>query len=365
MKSLRTPESASESVNLCDMMKTICMIGAFDFTRKDTGGQPVKTRELYDGLCRRYGADKILYVETRQWKKHIFRMLWQLLKNVPKADVLVMLPAHNGLKVFSWLLQALKNKKAKLFYDVIGGWLPTVAQNDPKLLRALQKFDGIWVETSSMANTLRELGLTRVTVVPNFKTLTALKPEQLEMPATEPCRLATFSRVVEEKGITDAIETVAKVNAQLERTAYILDIYGPVAPQYTETFEQLQQQFGEFVTYKGVADPSESVQILKDYYALLFPTKFYTEGIPGTIIDAYCAGVPVITARWLNHADVFDEGVTGRGYSFGKIEELEQLLLELAENPGKLTAMKTNCLQKAEQYMPQTVIEQIAKLIGA
>ena len=346
------------------MMKTICIVGAFDFTRKDTGGQPVKTRELYDGLCKRYGADKIRYVETRQWKKHVFRMLWQLLKNVPRADVLIMLPAHNGLKVFSWLLQLLKKKNAKLFYDVIGGWLPTVAQNDPKLLKDLQKFDGIWVETSSMANTLQELGLTQVTVLPNFKSLEPLKSEQLQQPATAPCRLATFSRVVEEKGITDAIETVAQVNSRLEKTAYTLDIYGPVAPQYAETFAALQQQYGSFITYKGVADPSESVQMLKDYYALLFPTKFYTEGIPGTIIDAYAAGVPVITARWLNHGDVFDEGITGLGYSFGKVDELEQLLLMLAEDTQKLTDMKKACLQKAQQYMPQTVIEKIAKLIG-
>ena len=345
----------------------ICVVGAFGFDdlANTTGGQPVKTRELYSALTSKYGAAQVSFVETYRWKHRPLQMFGQLLENVPKADVVIMLPAHNGLKIFSWLLQNMKKKSAKLFYDVIGGWLPTVAQENPKLLRDLQNFDGIWVETSSMANTLRQLGLTQVTVVPNFKSLEPLKPEQLQMPVTEPCHLATFSRVVEEKGITDAIEAVAKVNSKLGKTAFILDIYGPVAPQYAETFEELQQKYEQIVTYKGVADPSESVQILKDYYALLFPTKFYTEGIPGTIIDAYCAGVPVITACWLNHADVFDEGITGCGYSFGKPEELEEVLMELAKNPQKLTDMKKDCLQKAEQYMPHTVIEQIARLIGA
>lgn len=365
MKSLLSPVSVSENVKLCDVtMKRICVVGAFDFTRKDTGGQPVKTRELYDGLCNRYGADKVLYVETRQWKKHIIRMLWQLIRNVPRSDVVIMLPAHNGLKVFSRLLQIVKKKKAKLFYDVIGGWLPTMVRENPDMLPYLQKMDGIWVETTSMQRGLQELGLQQVTVVPNFKSLQPLKPSELTDPAIAPCRLATFSRVMEEKGITDAIETIHRVNTQLGRKAFALDIYGPVAPQYAETFENLQAQHGDFVTYKGVAKPEESVEILKDYYALLFPTKFYTEGIPGTIIDAYAAGVPVITARWLNHGDIFEEGVTGLGYPFGDTRALEQLLLELAAQPDRLMALKPACLKKAEQYLPETAMERIATLIG-
>ena len=343
--------------------RKICVVGAFDFQTLDTGGQPVKTRELYYGLESKYGQDSVCFVETYQWKRKPLRMLMQLLRFVPKSDVLIMLPAHNGVKIFSRLLLMLKKKSAKLFYDVVGGWLPTMAQERPELLSDLRKMDGIWVETTSMKRMLNDLGIAQVAVVPNFKSLPVLTPEQLVYPDKRPHGLCTFSRVMEEKGITDAVQTVAQVNSRLGQTAYTLDIYGPVAPQYTETFEQLQQQYGEIVTYKGVADPSESVQILKDYYALLFPTKFYTEGIPGTIIDAYCAGVPVITTHWLNYADVFDDGITGLGYSFGKTEELEQILLDLAESPEKLTNMKTACLQKAKQYMPQTVMEQIAGLL--
>lgn len=37
----------------------------------------------------------------------------------------------------------------------------------------------------------------------------------------------------------------------------------------------------------------------------------YTEGIPGTLIDAYCAGVPVVSALWLNYVGVFEDEVTG------------------------------------------------------
>ncbi len=348
-----------------EMKKNICVIGAFGFCdlANTTGGQPVKTRELYYGLKSKYGEDSVRFVETYQWKRRPLQMLGQLLRFVPKSDVLIMLPAHNGLKVFSRLLQTLKNGKAKLYYDVIGGWLPTVAEKDPRLLEDLKKLDGIWVETSSMKKALNDLGLSQVTVVPNFKTLPVLTPEQLVYPDQPPYRLCTFSRVMEEKGITDAIEAVHRVNTQLGTQMYTLDIYGPVAPQYEEKFAQLQGQYADFVCYQGVADPSDSVKVLKDYFALLFPTKFYTEGIPGTVIDAYAAGVPILTARWLNCADLLDDGVTGIGYTFGKIRELEDILLRTAEHPEQLQQMKINCLKKANEYMPQTVIGQISGLL--
>mgnify|MGYP002519543662 CR=1 FL=1 len=32
----------------------------------------------------------------------------------------------------------------------------------------------------------------------------------------------------------------------------------------------------------------------------------YTEGVPGTIIDAYAAGLPIISAKWLNYGDILD-----------------------------------------------------------
>ena len=62
---------------------------------------------------------------------------------------------------------------------------------------------------------------------------------------------------------------------------------------------------------------------MKYYFALLFPTRFYTEGIPGTILDAYAAGIPVICSRWESCADVVDDGVTGITYPFEDMQMLK------------------------------------------
>ena len=167
-----------------------------------------------------------------------------------------------------------------------------------------------------------------------------------------------------EKGIETAINVIKKVNVQLGYLAYSLDIYGQVDTTQTEWFENLKKHFPEGVRYCGCVDAGKSVEILQSYFALLFPTHFYTEGIPGTIIDAYAAGVPVISAKWESYSDVLDEGMTGIGYEFDNENEFENVLLSIAHEPQILLDMKANCIKKAEDYMPETAIQIITEKFG-
>ena len=157
-----------------------------------------------------------------------------------------------------------------------------------------------------------------------------------------------------EKGIEDAIDAVKAVNDYFGRTVYQLDIYGQVDSDQIKWFEKLKATFPEYVRYGGLVPFDESVTVLKDYYALLFPTLFYTEGIPGTFIDAYAAGLPVITAFWMNSGDVFENEIHGIGYEFGKNENLKHILKDVAINPDKICNLKANCLQKSKCYLPET-----------
>lgn len=161
------------------------------------------------------------------------------------------------------------------------------------------------------------------------------------------------------KGIDDAVETIIAVNKELGRTVFTLDIYGQVDEEYKEHFEALMASSPESVNYKGTVAFNQSVDVLKKYYALLFPTKFYTEGIPGTIIDAYAAGVPVIASKWENYDDVVDEGIVGKGFEFNNQEELKNILLYITTSPECLLQMKKNCLIKAADFSANKIISGI------
>lgn len=102
--------------------------------------------------------------------------------------------------------------------------------------------------------------------------------------------------MIREKGIEDALATVARVNGAYGRTVYTLDIYGQVGAGYAGCFAEALREAGGFATYRGAVGPEESVDVLKAYYALLFPTYYEGEGFADTLIDAMCAGLPVVAS---------------------------------------------------------------------
>jgi glycosyltransferase involved in cell wall biosynthesis len=274
-----------------------------------------------------------------------------------------MLPAHNGVKVFSRLLLiAKKLYKVNIFYDVIGGWLPELLSKDRGLIRILSEFSGIWVETTTMMERLRQADISNVSVIRNFKNLSPAKIND-EEEYEEPLKLCMFSRVMKEKGIEDAITAVKTVNEKYGETVYLLDIYGQVDDNYMDRFITLKAEFPEYISYKGVVNPSESVEIIKDYYALLFPTHYWTEGVPGTIIDAYFAGVPVISSIWESYYDVVEDNNTGYGYEMSQKSKLIDILYSLPLEKEKLKEMKKNCIRKSYEFSTVKNIEIIDKCL--
>ncbi len=331
------------------------LVGHFGGTKIFLDGQTVKTKIIAEELEKNY---KVKRIDTYGGKKTLLKILFKLFLQINKANNYIMLPAHNGIKVFTPIFCVLKKVfKKRIHYVVIGGWLDDFLRNKKSLKKQLQKFDAIYVETTTMKEALEAQGFTNIVVMPNCKNLKILTEAELVYPKNEPYKFCTFSRVMKEKGIEDAIESVRRINEKYNKTVCALDIYGQIDSAQTEWFDNLKLTFPEYVKYCGIVDYDKSVDILKDYFALLFPTKFYTEGIPGTLIDAYAAGVPVITALWQNSKDVFIEDITGWGYEFDNVEKFYAVVEKSVEQPDDFLKMKKTCIREAERFMPEKAIE--------
>ena len=342
-------------------MNTVSILGHFGVGENLLNGQTIKTKIITEELQRQLGQAQVSIIDTHGGLKTLAKAPHQCLAALQKSRNVVIFPAHNGLRVYAPLLSRLRHffKGRRLHYVVIGGWLPQFLQKRKCLARALKRFDAIYVETSTMKAALEAQGFENIFVMPNCKKLAVLSEDELVYPQGLPLKLCTFSRVMKEKGIGDAVEAVRNVNAELGYQAYTLDIYGQVDPAQTEWFEALKSSFPEGVRYCGCVDADKSVQALQGYFALLFPTHFYTEGIPGTIIDAYAAGVPVISAKWESYSDVVEEGITGFGYEFDEESQLEDILVNAATEPDMILKKKSACLREAEKYK----IEQAVKVL--
>lgn len=342
-------------------MKKVAVIGHFAFGKNYLDGQTVKTKVVTNELCKEYGKSEILQFDTHGGAKTLLKApayVWRAMKNTRN---IIILPAHNGLRVFGRLLPIFKKffKNRKIHYVVIGGWLSVMLEKQKGLAESLKKFDGIYVETNTMKRALAAQGFENVFVMPNCKELTPISASELVYQDKVPYRLCTFSRVMKEKGIEDAVNAVKNVNEVLGYTAYSLDIYGQIDLSQNEWFDELKNNFPSYITYGGQIPFDKSVETLKNCFALLFPTHYFTEGIPGTIIDAYAAGVPVISARWESFDDIVDDEETGLGYEFDNIADFEQKLIFAAKSPSVMNDMKICCLKRSEDYKPSNGLKVI------
>lgn len=340
------------------MQTKASVIGHFGISKQLLNGQTIKTKIITEELKACIGEEQVLTIDTYGGWKTLVKAPFQVFRALKCSYNIIILPAHNGLRVFAPLLVLLRTffKKRRLHYIVIGGWLPGFLKKRRVLARVLRHFDYIYVETSTMKTKLESHGFNNICILPNCKKLTIISESDLVYPTEYPLKLCTFSRVMKEKGIEDAVKAVIGVNDKLGYTGFALDIFGQIDAGQEAWFNELKSEFPDYIRYLGEVPYDKSVEVLKNYFALLFPTRCFTEGIPGTIIDAYAAGLPVISAKWESFADVVDDGATGVGYEFDESNQLASILFSVLQEPQKLNKMRINCLHKAKEYIPKDVI---------
>lgn len=339
-------------------MKLLCVLGPFAENKDISCGQEAKVNNIYKEITVVFSEDNIYRINTDKSLLNIILLPFRLFCGLLICRNFLMLPSKKGIKVttpfvilFNFFL------KRKLFYSVIGGWLKEFLVYNPLLKRMLLKFDGIFVETTTMGKQLKEIGFNNIIIMPNFKRLSIISDDYCSTTIMKPYKVCTFSRVDRKKGIEDAVKVVNDINREYGNDIYNLDIYGIVEKGQEEWFEKLKMQFNSNIKYLGLIDSEKTTEVLKNYFCLLFPTHYYTEGLPGTIIDAFSSGIPVVSSKWESFEDVIDDGVNGFGYEINDISEMKSILKRLAENPDVVLKMKSQCIKKARKYLPEEAIK--------
>lgn len=335
-------------------MFKVGICGHFGLKKELFNGQTIKTKMLTSALEAELGKKDIVKIDTHGGMKALPKVFLQLLVSFIECQTVIMLPAHNGIKIFAPFLAIFgKLLHCQILYVVIGGWLPEMTKNKKWLAYFLKKFNGIYVETSSMKAALETQGFTNIFVMPNFKNLSVLSEKELVYTTHEPFSFCMFSRVMKEKGIEDAINAITQINNQAGRTVATLDIYGQIDNNYVSRFSKLQQDFPSFIKYKSIIAPDKSVETLKNYFILLFPTYYAGEGFAGTLLDTMAAGIPVIASDWKYNKEIVVEGKTGTLIHSDLVSEIKNALTNFAD----FNAMKPLCLQEAQKYMPKQAIQ--------
>ncbi len=345
-------------------MYRVGVYGNFGGGRELFDGQTVKTKTITEELISNFGLNNVIQVDTYRWKRNPLNLLIHCFTIFRKCENIIILPAQNGVKLFVPFFSILnKIFRRRLLYVVVGGWLPEFVEDRKWLLKCLYNIDHIFVETSSMQKKLSDLGLKHVSILPNFKKIEIVNKNELSNSYTRPYKLCTFSRVTKEKGIEDAINVVQKINTDYGQHIYTLDIYGQIDENYKEKFEEIISHAPSYIKYKGTVPYDKVVEVLKDYYLLLFPTYYAGEGFAGTLIDAFASGLPVVASDCRYNSEIVKDKSTGLIFPTHDNVQFEQRLLSVYKKEIDIIPMKYQCLLYAAHFDSKKVIRTLIRHI--
>ena len=343
--------------------RIIAIIGHFGGDNLFYDGQTIKTKVLYDEL--KSAVDwKILKVDTYYKKHNVLKLIFDTFKAIFKSRDVIVLLSCNGMKVYFPLLYiATRFLGMRVYHDLIGGNLANYVDKYPIYKRYLSSFQVNWVESKQLELDLLERGIKNCVFLPNFK---RLKLQEYHYKKYEkPYVFCTFSRIMLEKGIEDAIYSIEAVNSHYGKEVCRLDIYGEINMDYKERFYEVLSKSASSIEYCGIVDYKDSADILKNYYALLFPTYWKGECFPGTIIDAFAVGLPVIATNWNYNSEIINDGYTGIVYPNNRIKSLYEAIMYFIENESEVDDFRRNVCCVAKEYLPDTHIKDIVATISS
>ena len=322
-------------------------------------GQTVKTRDYYHYLVKRYGEDQVSRVDTHNWKKRFFRTFFKLFFSCARHKNVVLLLGINGARVINPFVVFLKKIfKFRILFPVVGGGLMYEFENHKKLKKSFDKTDAIYFETKTMMNHFKDKGYTNIHYAPVFsRRVLNIEPNINDL--STPLKLCTYARVCKEKGIDAAIEAVCKVNEHFGKTVCTLDVFGTPYDYFKEEFYDLIAKSNGAVESKPYLNGDNVIDTLSQYALMLFPTHYEGEGFPIAIVECMLGGVPVIASDWHFNSEIVIHEKTGYVFSLDNMEALSEILMELVNNPEKISEMKANCLEYAKNFTPEAVLEDI------
>lgn len=337
------------------MMRKILLLGYFGYNTDQLDGQTVKTRDIYRLVKDQY-AGSVDHYDTEDFKFNKFSII-QMFGKLMCCKTLFYLPAHNNLKyIFPIVFLLSLVFRFKIHYFVVGGWLREYISDMPLHRYMLTHIAGIHVETKRLKSELEEYyRFENVDIFPNFRFFD-FEPERFP---SDKLRLVFMARINKMKGLDWIFAMASYIEKHKLQHLFSLTFYGPIHDEDQEYFSHEISKYS-FAEYRGVLQPDEIYAAMNDYDVLLLPTHYYTEGLPGSIVDAYISGLPVIVTEWKHSREFVEDGKSGYIVPFkdGELDFIDRVLY-LEKNRDILASLQDYALHKRMEFAPPSIIRYI------
>lgn len=278
------------------------------------GGELTKNKEIYKRFLDL--GHNPYWIDTFGANHSKFRLIrvaceiMYALARYPKATV-VFSTSFDNIYTLLKIFHRIKLKR-RLVYWVIGGIFGERVNNHEFDINVLKQINLFLVEGKLMKRQLNEAGFINVEYVPNFKTITKTYCRGHVKDNKTTVKFLFISRIMPQKGCDDIIESAKNLKEQGYNGQFKIDFYGQIDPVYESEFIKNIGGVPE-LEYKGQIDLREedNYATLSKYDFMLFPTHWRGEGFPGVVIDAYKAGLPIISSDWNFNTEFIIDGETG------------------------------------------------------
>lgn len=354
--------------DLCDivMEKKIVVLGSFGFGISGLDGQTIKTKNIFAVLQNHCREAYIYKVDTMEMKRSVTALISGIWRVISCSE-LIILPGQNSFStLFPLCFYLSKIFRFEIILICIGGWQYEFFMGGDgrkphkSALRISRKIKCFMPEIHKVNNLLVEqLGFTNTKVLPNFRLSKPLVIRQSD--SSGKIEFVFMARVIKEKGYPDifrAAEICAKNGRDISVT-----IFGKIGHNEIDDFFKLIESSTN-VKYGGEVQPERVLHTLSNYDVLLLPTHFYTEGLPGSILDAYFSGIPVIVSEWKHSHEFVIEGETGYIIPFGDNGPLlASAMMKIDSQREQLRYMKGRALDQSKKYSEEMAWDILKEVI--
>lgn len=203
----------------------------------------------------------------------------------------------------------------------------------------------------------------QVTVIRNGRRIerfqqpsTNSSPSNPEMPSDAPV-VGTVGRLIERKGCYDLITAWPRIRDRFPEARLVFVGDGPERAQIKEYAEHTACR--DSITFLGIREDVPALLAWMDVFA--FPSHY--EGLPGALIEAMAAGLPIVTTPVDGNSELVSNYQTGLFVSPEKPEELAWAIIRLLEHQTLATTLGDAARERAEnQFTIDRMVEEFEAL---
>jgi glycosyltransferase involved in cell wall biosynthesis len=343
-----------------DIKKTL-FVGPFG---PPYNGDGVKNSYLQDGF-EDAGVKDIEWFDTiprnqPKWKNNL-----KLIRLMLSSNQIIFSLNRNGryfiIPIFCFF--SLFLKKRGVLYVVGGSFDVQLTDFLPPwkrriFVKMLNKLDGVFAESVALKEGLEKCGLRNVVLVYNPR-----KDDGSRWQLNDSNRQkgVFVSRVTATKGVLVLLEAIVKLNQTGNNID--MDIYGPMdAANEKEVFSWIDKAEGK-IHYKGILDPSMVQSVLTGYHFLALPTFHPGEGLPGILVEAGMAGIPIVITKFNALPEYFKQDDSALFVEPKDRDGLEEAMSRLIKDDKLANTLSEGIKKVVVPFRLKSIIEQSLQLL--